>query len=244
MSAALWTFNVFAVAMTLLGGMLPMWQNLMSRQGLWRLFALRAGLLLSITFIEVFPDAWGQDVNTAGWGVLSGFVLLFLLENIAMGDSCEEYLENCSVHYLGWAALLALTLHSFIDGFNLSISFSAGTLAGSAVGVALALHKIADGFTLTSLFKTGGFTSKGSLAALLLVSLATPAGSALHAFGMSTLSSATSGYLMGFAAGSFLYIGAADILPRIHRQQDRWSPALFTAGLLSIGILKHFAGAH
>src|SRR5438477_3791502 len=100
MSAALWGFNVFAVVMTLFGGLLPMFQNLMSRRALWRLFALRAGLLLSITFIEVFPDAWQMDVNTAGWGALAGFVLLFLLENIAMGDSCEEYLEECDVHYL------------------------------------------------------------------------------------------------------------------------------------------------
>jgi zinc transporter ZupT len=183
-------------------------------------------------------------VETAGWGALAGFGLLFLLETAAMGDSCGEYLEECTSHYLGWAALAALCLHSFIDGFNLSVSYLAGGLAGGAVGLALALHKVADGFTLATLFREGGFTKRGSGLAVLGVALATPAGALVHQLTMSSMHPPLAGALLGFAAGSFLYIGAADILPRIHKQGDKLSPALFTAGLLGIGVLKHFVGGH
>lgn len=237
--SSLLLYNAFAVAMTLLGGMLPFSKALMSRQALWRLFALRSGLLLSITFIEIFPDAWAYDVEMAGWGALAGFGLLFALETAAMGDSCGEYLEECSTHYLGWAALVALCLHSLIDGFNLAVSFAAGGLAGHAVGLALALHKVADGFTLATLFREGGFSKRGSGLAVLGVALATPAGALLFTAGLSGMSAPMAGGLLGFAAGSFLYIGAADILPRIHKHPDRLSPALFAAGLLGVGLVKH-----
>ncbi len=231
-------FAVLAVVMTLLGGLVPMAKNMLSRAGMWRMFALRAGILLAVAFTEILPDAVLLDARLAGWGALAAFVLFFAMESFAMLDTCPEYLEECRIHSIGWAALVALFAHSFIDGFNLSVSFAAGAKAGAAVGVALALHKLADGFTLTTLFAQSGLSRGRSLAGLLMIAAATPLGCAAKALGLGGLPPTTEAGLLGFAAGSFIYIGATDILPRIHKTEDKTSLGYFAMGLIGLAALK------
>lgn len=229
-------FNALAVLATLAGGRIPI--SRLSRKGLWRLFALRSGILVSVAFTDILPAAWTADARLAGWGALAAFVLLLYAASLTMVDTCPEYLEECPVHLLGWAALAALFAHSFIDGFNLGVSFSAGPLAGGAVGLALTLHKLADGFTLTSVFRQAGYSPAQVLGGLAAVAAATPLGSAATALGVTALHPDVKAALLGFAGGSFLYIGAADILPRLHRSDDRAALACFGAGILAVAAVE------
>lgn len=230
--------TALAVLMTFVGGLLPLARSLLSRPGMSRLFSVRAGILLSVAFTEILPEAWHTHHVSAGWGALGAFVLLFVMGNFAMLDSCPEYLERCRIHYLGFTALVALSTHSFIDGFNLTVSFSAGARAGLAVGLALALHKIADGFTLTSLFAQSGYSPPRTFWTLTAVAAATPLGSGLSALGFLSLPVAAEAALMGFAAGSFIYIAAADILPRLHKFEDKTGILYFGLGMLGMSAIK------
>ena len=233
-------FTLLAVVMTFIGGLAQPAQALLSRAGLNRLFSVRAGILLAVALTEILPEAWRLSATTAGWAAVGAFLALHAMANYAMLDSCGEYLEECRVHYLGWTAMLALTLHSFIDGFNLAVSFAAGARAGVAVGLALGLHKIADGFTLTSLFRQSGFDEPKTKRLLVFVALATPAGAFLSspAMGLTALPSGIEAGLLGFAAGSFIYVAASDVLPRMHREGDRQGVLYFAAGLIGMGALR------
>lgn len=142
-----------AFAMTFVGGLAPSLQGFLTRIGIRRMFALRAGILLAVALTELLPEGLQLDRAVAGWTALGAFSLLFAVGSVAMLDTCPEYLHECRVHYLGAAALLGLSLHSFLDGFNLAVSFAAGQAAGLAVGLAMVLHKIADGFTLSTLLR-------------------------------------------------------------------------------------------
>ena len=238
MTGVLIGFNGAAVVLTMIGGFVPFFQNLFSKRWLWRIFSLRSGILLSIAFVEILPHSWEYHPTASGWGALFGFALLYGMESVAMSDSCPEYLEDCSVHLMGWGALSAMFLHSFIDGLNLSISFSAGALAGTAIGSAIALHKLIDGFTLTSLLVGGGYTKRNSMFALILIAMATPLGSLLGILRIHTLSPPFLGALLGFAAGCFVYIGASDVLTRLHKTDDKGCLMFFFAGLLAIASLR------
>lgn len=231
-------FTVLAVVMTFVGGFSHWAQSLLSRRGIGRLFSIRAGILLAVAFTEILPEAWSQNHILAGWAALLAFALLFIMGHFAMLDSCPEYIERRRIHYLGWTALFALTSHSFIDGFNLSVSFSAGQSAGIAVGLALALHKIADGFTLTALFHQSGYGLRRSFWGLCGVAAATPLGSLISSQGLGRVSPGVSAALLGFAAGSFIYIAAADILPRLHENEDKAGLLYFGLGLFGMAALK------
>lgn len=202
-----------------------------------------SGILLAVTFLEILPEAWERDSSVGSWGVLAAFLLLFALESFTTMHSCPEYLEECAAHVVGWTALVAMSLHSLLDGFNLSVSFQASRATGATVGLALALHKFADGLTLTSLFRESGYSPRNSFWICSLLALATPLGSLLSAPILSRVGPEVLAALLGFTAGSFLYIGAADILPRIHKAHDKLCPVLFTVGLLCTGVLKKLGGS-
>ncbi len=242
MSGALLGFNAAAFVLTLLGGFGPISKNLFDKKTLWRLFAFRSGILLSVAFLEVLPSGWELSPATAGWGALGGFALFFTMETLAMSDSCPEYLESCSVHLIGWTALAALFTHSLIDGLNLTVAFKAGALAGAAIGLALALHKLVDGFTLTALLVRSGYSRGGALALLLVMALATPLGSVLGLWNLPAMPPKLTAGLLGFAAGSFVYIGAADVLPRLHKSEDKVALVLFACGLAVMALLEHSHG--
>jgi zinc transporter ZupT len=235
----LFLFTLLAFGMTFVGGLTHAAQALLSRAGLSRLFSVRAGILLAVALTEILPEAWLLDGVATGWAAVGAFLLLFALGNYAMIDSCGEYMEDCRVHYLGWTAMLALSLHSFLDGFNLAVAFDAGAKAGVAVGLALALHKIADGFTLVSLFHQAKFSRRKTLRPLVLVALATPLGAWLCAgASLSAMPAVLEASLLGFAAGSFIYVAAADILPRMHRGGDKGAVGYFAAGLVGMAALR------
>lgn len=232
---------VISVLATLAGGYLPL-SRFLSRQGLWRLFAFRSGILISVTFTDLLPEAWLYNPSWAGWGALAGFLLFYAAESLAITDACPEYLENCTTHALGWAALAGISIHALLDGVNLAVAFTAGSAAGLAAGTALCLHKVADGLTLTSLFKSSGYNRKQSQAALILVAAATPAGAALVQNGTAAMGAYATAGLLGLASGSFLYIGAREIIPRMHRDGDILTLVFFGAGVAAMAALHRLAG--
>lgn len=229
-------------AATMLGGFAPRATIFSDRAGLARLLAFRSGILIAVAFTDVLPAAWELGPRLAGWGALGAFLFCYAAENFAVADSCREELEGCRSHPLGVAAIAGLLVHSFIDGVNLGATALSGAPALLAAGAATILHKLADGFTLTSLFRGAGYPARASLLALAGVALATPAGAALSRAGVAGLGPDATAALLGFAGGSFLYVGASDVIPRLHRGSAGSSFAAFGAGLAAMLAMRRLGG--
>ena len=230
-------FLILGLIATGLGGLFPLVQNLLSRTNLRRLFAFRSGILVAVTFLELLPEAWKYHPSLAGGGALAAFLIFYIIQNFTMVDSCTEYLEECRTHVLGWVALMGLFIHSFMDGFNLAVSFAATAQAGLAVGAAMVLHKVMDGFTLISLFRQAGYSARRSLVGLAVMAAATPVGCGVGFLGLTELNPSWSALLLGIAGGSFLYLSAAEFAPRLHKEPDPFAFASFGAGVLALWAL-------
>lgn len=233
---ALYTGGAFLV--TLAGATFPLLKIAWSRTQMWRLLALGSGALLGTAFMHILPEGWGLDASMAGWGSLAAFALLFALEGFTMIHSCPEYMEECPVHMVGWSAFGALSLHGLMDGFIIAVAFRSSLLLGSTVSVAVMFHKFSDGLTLSSLFLSANYTRKKSLFLSTLVALATPLGAVLAFAFTSHAPTQVLGMLMGFSAGAFIYVGAADILPRLHKNRDPLCLVLFLLSLAIMGLLR------
>ncbi|MEK7232184.1 MAG: ZIP family metal transporter [Elusimicrobiota bacterium] len=227
-----------AIAATVAGGAAPVTDRVVARAGLWRVRAFRSGILIAVAFGDVLPDAWRMAPGYAGWGALAAFVFCYAAENIAPLDPCREASEDCHSHPLGKAAVAGLFLHSFFDGVNLGASAYAGTPVLIAVGAATILHKLADGFTISTLMI--GVAPGLRYAALAAVAIATPIGALSSNAVAARLEPWAFALLLAFAGGSFVYIGATEALPRLHRREHGGPSSLasFSAGLIAMLLMR------
>jgi zinc transporter ZupT len=147
--------------------------------------------------------------------------------------------RTLQVHHMGYGAMVALTLHSLADGLAIAFSFISSPTLGVAVASAVLAHKFSDGMTLSTLFLTSTHSLQKTLALVVVLSLATPLGVGVGMSAGTWASGSVLASLLGLAAGGFLYISMADILPRIHKSRDLWCWVFLVAGVGVSVLLPH-----
>ncbi|KPK62295.1 MAG: hypothetical protein AMS21_07800 [Gemmatimonas sp. SG8_38_2] len=196
------------------------------------LIAFAAGLLVAGALLHLIPGAvelLGADRGVA-W-TLGAFLAFYLLEAHfiphvhARGDSPIEdhhHEHDHHSHHLGPLVVMGLAVHSLVDGISVGASLSAGAVLGSVAALLVVVHKMPVGIAaMSALFHSGvpGGRAAWITGALALV---TPVAVMVAYFTLRDVPSQTLGILLGIAGGSFLYIGAADLLPE---GQARGRPA-------------------
>jgi zinc and cadmium transporter len=242
------------------------------------LLSLTGGVLLGVGLLHLLPHAFLQldrQIDTTMIWVLAGFFLMFLLERAFHGHSHHTADGGESGHDCGhdhghthavsaggrWAwcgAFAGLTLHSLADGAALAASVradadhGAGWLAGFATFLAVLLHKPFDAAIIGTLMLNAGVSSRGRGIANGLYAIVVPLGAvaflaSLRVFGghQETII----GVAMALAAGAFLCIAAADLLPEVQfHSHDRvlltMSLALGLAIAWGITVMERSSHAH
>lgn len=228
--------------------------------------------LLPHAFIQL-----DRQIDTTMQWVLAGFFFMFLLERAFHGhshhtadggDAGHEHehehgpAETHAVARGGrWAwcgAFAGLTLHSLADGAALAASVradgehGAGWLAGFATFLAVLLHKPFDAAIIGTLMLNAGVSGRGRRIANGLYALVVPVGAmaflgSLRVFGGQQ--ETILGVAMALAAGAFLCIAAADLLPEVQfHSHDRLlltsSLALGLAIAWGITVMERSTHAH
>jgi len=149
-----------------------------------------------------------------------------------------------------WIGIAAgLSLHTLIDGIALGAAVAADRdsagwsgIAGLGTFLAVALHKPLDALSITTLMTAQGWSARSRLAVNLGYSLMCPLGATLFVLGISGFGRDADhviGAALAFAAGVFICISLADLLPEIEfHSHDRLklSSALVLGTLLAYGI--------
>ena len=160
-----------------------------------------------------------------------------------MIHACEEH--GCHYHTVGMAAFSGLAIHGVIEGLALGSSLVLPPLA-FLVLVAILAHKAPSGFALTSILRLAGKSKRQILLFSLGVALSGPLGLLLAYFFLQSQEyQSAAGCLLALSAGTFVYIGACDLLPELHRASGEKLKrlAVFILGLLisygSGALLEH-----
>jgi zinc and cadmium transporter len=202
---------------SLVGGFLPLLRGL-SQRALALLLSFSAGVLLGAVFFHMLPET-GRVLNeSVGWPILGGFLLIFVMERFVFVHACEEH--ECDIHHMGMPAFLGISLHSLLDG----VALGAGLLLpqlGSVVLLAVIIHKMPDSISISSILLAAGWQRRRVATLNLLFSLTTPVGALLAYWFFRALSPENVAIAIGVSAGTFLAIATADILPQIHRIEQR-----------------------
>ncbi len=205
------------IFISLVGGFLPLLREL-SQRALALLLSFSAGVLLGAVFFHMLPETGGILTENIGWPVLTGFLLIFVMERFVFVHACEEH--ECDIHQMGLPAFLGISLHSLLDGIALSAGLILPQL-GPAVLLAVIIHKMPDSISISSILLSAGWSRRKVAMLSVLFALMTPVGALLAYFFFRTLSPLNVAIVIGISAGTFLAIATADILPQIHRIEQR-----------------------
>jgi zinc and cadmium transporter len=204
------------IFVSLLGSFLPLLREL-SQRALALLLSFSAGVLLGAVFFHMLPETQVLADNI-GWPILAGFLLILVVERFVFVHACEE--RGCDIHQMGIPAFLGISLHSLLDGLALGAGLMLPQL-GPVVLLAVIIHKMPDGISITSILLAAGWSRQRVATLSVLFSLTTPTGALLAYLFFRTLSPENVAVAIGISAGTFLAIATADILPQVHRIDER-----------------------
>lgn len=205
------------IFISLVGGFLPLLREL-SQKKLALLLSFSGGVLLGAVFFHMIPETGKLLTDSLGWPVLTGFLLIFIMERFVFVHACEE--RECDIHQMGIPAFLGISLHSLLDGIALGAGLIIPQL-GPIVLLAVIIHKMPDGISISSILLAAGWGRRKVAFLNLLFSLTTPAGALIAYFFLRTLSAEAVAVAIGISSGTFLAIATADILPQVHRIEQR-----------------------
>lgn len=233
-------FSLIAAVSTIIGGLLVVYRYDWSHNNQNYLAAFASGTLVSLSFMEIIPESMEID-KMGGLSVIIGFLLLYLFEQFSSSSRCAD--DECTmkrVSLLTWGGLL---LHSFIDGIAMVASFQVSSDLGLMVALGVVLHEFPEGLTSGSLLTLLRYSKRKIFFFVFLVAIATPIGAILSILSIGFFNPASMtpflSSVLGLAAGTFIYVGVAELLPHSHRIKDLKVTVIFLTGVLLI-IIGHF----
>lgn len=202
------TYALIAALATILGGLLPMYTRI-KRIKLSYLIGFASGVLISTAFFEMIPEI-GGEVFALG----IGFFSLYFIEKLLMIHACGE--KECKTHSIGWISVSGIGVHSLIDGVAIATGYAINPILGLVVALAVIVHEIPEGFSTTVIMKSAKYKNNKILLTLSIVGFLTPIGALLSGIIPPWLFKS----VLAFSAGTFIYIGASDLLPEAHKRFD------------------------
>ncbi len=185
------------------------------------LLAFSSGILLGTTFYDLIPEGF-KDLQTSVYTwVIVGIVTFFILEKFIHWHSHvdEGKMEIPSKKHVAYLTLIGDGVHNFLDGAIIGVTFLTSIPLGIATTIAVIAHEIPHELSDFFLLIYGGLTNKKALWYNFLSGLTSILGTVvIFIFSKDILT--ISPYLIGFAAGNFLYIASSDLIPELHEKRN------------------------
>lgn len=215
-----WIFSggVLMSAIALVGSVTLLLEEATLDRVIMPLVAFAAGSLLGGAFFHMLPAAMQDapgDPTVFLW-VLTGFVMFFALEQFLHWHHCHRASSDCKKP-LTYLILLGDGLHNFLGGLGVAGVFLIDARLGVAAWLAAAAHEVPQELGDFGVLIHGGWKKGTALLLNLFSGLAFLVGG-LVAYAASTRLEV--GFLVPFAAGNFIYIGASDLVPEVNKHRE------------------------
>lgn len=218
-------YAIAAAGANVLGAIAVISRTRWSLRALDLILSLAAGFLISVTILDLFPEAIARAGSKAAVVALVAYVLVHLSQHTLgrhfhFGEETHEVSE-----VVGISALVGLLLHTFVDGVAVSSSLRVSSSLGTLVFLAVLLHKFPEGLAISSLFLAAGAGRGKALLAAVALGTATFLGVVLT----DQLAFLQSNGL-AIAAGVTLYVGASNLVPEFQAKPGWKIPVSFVFG--------------
>jgi len=188
--------------------------------------SLAAGSLLAVSFLDLLPEAIHEsefEPHLIFAVTLSSILFFFLFERILHWHHCrcEMHGLECSKNKknLIFLNLSGDAIHNLVDGFLIASSFMLSLKTGVLVTIAVIIHEIPQEISDFGILLYAGITKSKALIYNFLIGLTAVLGSIIfYLFG--SMFEVIIPLMVAFAAGNFIYLATADLIPELHHEKD------------------------
>jgi zinc and cadmium transporter len=182
------------------------------------LVAFAAGSLIGGAFFHMIPAAVIEtgDILNVGILVVAGFTAFFLLEQLLHWHHCHRASRDCK-QPLTYLILIGDGLHNFLGGLAIAGTFLIDIRLGITSWLAAAAHEVPQELGDFGVLVHGGWSKRRALLFNVFSGLTFLLGG-LVTYALSFRMNIS--WLIPFAAGNFLYIGASDLVPEVNKHRD------------------------
>lgn len=224
-----------------------------AQKGYWSerhasLFAIAAGgMLLTLTLTHIVPEA--IERAPSAWELILGGYIAGLVFNFVLGTIFGDE-ENGMSRSGAATPVIAIAVHSFLDGILYSVTFAASFEAGVQTSLSLILHEFPEGVIAFTILRRFGFSNHQSFFyAFLAAAATTPFGviaSGPFVFG---LGEEMIGSLFALSAGLLLFVATGPLMAPIKSQPPLRSLMALSTGIgvaliIALSPLSHQADHH
>lgn len=204
------------------------------------LVGLSAGTLIGGALLHLIPEALDEMAEIMGHAdsqqtvmlmVILGFVIFFILEKL-LWRHCHE--DDCEIHTFAYLNLVGDGVHNFLDGLILAAAFLTSVELGLVTTLVVAFHEIPQEMGDFGVLVHGGVKPKKALFFNFISALTAIAGGITGYFLMPLIGNFEF-YILPVAAGGFLYIASADLIPELHKE-SRTARTVLAFGMFLVGI--------
>lgn len=210
------------------------------------LVAFAAGSLIGGAIFHMIPasvQTMGNSIVLYVW-LAAGFVLFLALEQFLNWHHSHASRAD-EREPLTYLILIADALHNFIGGLYVAASFLVDLRLGVVAWLAAAAHEVPQELGDFAVLVHGGWPKTKALAFNFASALSFLVGGVVAYAASERIDIA---FLLPFAAGNFLYIGAADLIPEIKMNHGLKTNTVhflaFVVGLALLLAIRVLAPSH
>src|SRR3989338_4294127 len=197
------------------------------RKILLYMVSFAAGALLGDAFIHLLPEATeaGFGINISIY-VLAGIATSFIVEKSVHlrhhhngVDASHHYAQEGDANPFAILNLFGEAIHNFVDGIIIGASYLVSIPVGIATTLAVIFHEIPSELGDFGVLLHGGYHPRKALLYNFAVALTAFLGAAAALIAGVYIENAVQ-ILVPFAAGTFIYIAGADLIPELHKETN------------------------
>lgn len=226
--------SITLAAVSLAGAFTILLSKKLFNQLIPNLVAFSAGALIGGAILHLIPESVEELGNGSATYllILLGIILFYVLEQFIHWHHCHKETHEHK-HPVSYLILIADTVHNLIDGLAVGAAFLANPAIGASTLIAVVAHEIPQELGDFGILIHSGWKTSKALIFNFISSLTFLVGGLLVYFVSKEINVS---YLLPFAAGTFIYIAAVDLIPEIKSNGELKAKfsyfAFFLAGLL------------
>lgn len=201
------------------------------------LVSFATGTLLAGACLGLLPKALETETTlTVFAALLAGLIMFFVLERLVILRHSHEVPGHHAAHHpaSGIIILVGDAFHNLADGVAIGAAMAASVPLGVGTGLAVASHETPQEIADFGILLDSGFSPRRALFYNIASALPAIPGALVAYLAFSALEQWL-GIVLALSAASFLYIGLADLTPRLHSHEGLRS--LWTQlGLIVLGV--------